>query len=265
MSLPTGQRRLPGVAGRVSGIAGGGARAMPAWCRGAGQVRPVDQPGQDAFAGQQDVEAVAQLGMPLHRLPVEHLVQQQLGFQIHLQLFAAVAQGAAQRVRAGGQPFAVECRLCRQYRKPLPQQLHGADAAAALAAGHVVQHDVAVDVGVFDQGHGLEAGFGALLGDRCGQALEVGQLCCQGVQVALGKTLGGVAQQPHLGIDIGLHLAVACFFSALEQGSFQLDHGQLQRRVQHFHRGQIDAFKQLAHARGRWRAGNTLQRLLGSA
>ena len=71
------------------------------------------------------------------------------------------------------------------------------------------------------------------------------------------------AQLADLRIDIGLGLAAACLVGEAEQFTFQLHHGQLQRRRQYLRGDAVDGLEQVADPFGDRRAGKSCRRLAG--
>ena len=214
-------------------------------------MRAVNQPWKHAFALQQDVQAIDQFSMARHDHAFEYLEQHQLGIEVELHLLAGVAHCPALRVGTHRQALGIKCWLCGQHRKALPQQEQWAGSAECFASCHFVQHDIAVDVGVFDQRHRLERG-GVRFLVGLGRVLEARHLHGQRIKKKLGELFHVLAEHPQLRIDVGLDLAVVGQLRAFEHRALQLDGGQLQRRAQDFIGGLEDAFQQVTHA-GRYR------------
>ena len=193
------------------------------------------------------------------------MVELPLRFQVQAQPLAAGAQYPAQRVRPYRQALGIERRLRGEHAEALPEQLQVRLRAVALAPRHLVQHDVAVDVGIGDQAHRrYRRRRCRRRGVACrGRPAQPRQVLGQCVQEP-ARELGGLrAQLADLRIDIGLDLAVARLLGEAEQFALQLHHGQLQRRGQHLGGNAVDGLEQLADAFGGRRAGKPRRRLAG--
>ncbi len=201
--------------------------------------------------GQQHVGAFQQLAQAFQQLAVEHAEQRQLGFQAQREFLAQLTGDPAQHVGPERQVLGIECRAGGEHAEALPQQLQRTGRALRLAPGDVGQHDVAVDIGVGDQGQRggrhRRAGCRHVPHPRFAQ---VGQGRGQGVQEARRELRVDVVQAPGLGVDVGLDLAVAGAFGVAEQLALQLHDGQLERGAQGLHGQRVQRRQQAAHA---WR------------
>ena len=201
--------------------------------------------------------------MPLHRLSFEHVVKLLLRLQVQPQPFATGAQDPAQRVRPHRQALGIERRLRGKHAEALPEQLQVRLRAVAFAPRHLVQHDVAVDVGIGDQGHRRNRRRGGGRATGRGWTAQSRQVVGQRVQEP-ARELGGMhAQLADLRVDIGLDLAAARLLGKAEQLALQLHHGQLQRRRQYLRGDAVDGLEQVADPFGDRRAGKACRRLAG--
>ena len=200
---------------------------------------------------EQDVGALQQFAQPLQQLAVEHAVQRQLCFQPERELLAQLAHDPAQRLRAERQVIDIEGRAGGKHAKALAEQLQGGGRALGLAADDVHQHDVAVHVGVVDQGqrgrrHG-HLGWHDALG--MARAAQGGQAVTEGVQEARAELRVDLVQLAGLGEDVGLDLAVARALGVAEQLALQFHDGQSERCGEGLYRQPVQRGQQAAHAR----------------
>ena len=112
----------------------------PARSRGAGAHRHIGQTGEHAFFDQQRVQFFGQL-LALHHDPaVENAIEQQPRAVIQLHAFGGMADRTAQRLRAKGYPFAVQCGRSGEYAEALSQQVQHQVRARLLPRGDRMQY-----------------------------------------------------------------------------------------------------------------------------
>ncbi|MNV47133.1 hypothetical protein D3C71_1389910 [compost metagenome] len=202
---------------------------------------------------QQDVGALQQFTQPLQQLTVEHAVQRQLCFQAQREVFTQLAHDPAQRLRPERQVIDIEGRSGGEDPEALAEQLQGGGRALGFAADDVHQHDVAVHVGVVDQGQ--RGGRNRYLGrdDALGvaRAAQAGQAHRHRLQEAWAELRVDLMQLAGLRENVGLDLAVARALGVAEQLALELHDGQLEWRGEGLHRQPVQRGQQAAHARRR--------------
>ncbi len=202
---------------------------------------------------QQHVGAFHDLAVADQRLALEGAVQGQLRVQPQLQCLAGVAQDPAQQVRSQRRVLGLERRPRGEHAEALAQQLQRDADPRRFAPGDIVQHDVAVDVHVGDQGQHLHRRAGLVLaqrGGRGGRQPQRGQGRFQLRLVERREARAARAQALQFLIDILLQLAVAGAFGLVKQCALQFGQGRLQRGLQRLPQQGLQRLQDVAHARG---------------
>jgi len=192
--------------------------------------RRVDQPGQDALAGQELVHRVRPLGIIQHHLVVEAAIQHQLRVDGQVEALGRVLQKVAQAVRPQRQRLRVVGRAAGEHAEPLAQHHDLRIAALLVPARDFAQHDLLVHHRVLDQGQRLVVQLGLRLLARRPRAADARQRRLQREHVVRHQVAAVLLQRAEVHEDLRLRIVAAGLLGLLEQLLLELHQHAVQRR-----------------------------------